>query len=80
MFLFFRKLTVTKEMLAGGTAGLCQTIVTTPMELLKIRLQLSAQQSTGPRTSALRLASDLISSQGNLNELNSQTVSNLGAF
>lgn len=56
-------------MIAGGTAGLFQTVVTTPMELLKIQLQLSAQQSTGPRASALRLASDLISSQGNLNEL-----------
>lgn len=55
-------------MIAGGTAGLFQTVVTTPMELLKIRLQLSAQQSGGRRASALRLASDLISSQGNLNK------------
>lgn len=55
-------------MIAGGTAGLCQTVITTPMELLKIKMQLSAQQSTsGPRASALRLALELISSQGNLN-------------
>lgn len=55
-------------MIAGGTAGLCQTVITTPMELLKIKMQLSAQQSTsGHRTSALRLATDLISSQGDLN-------------
>jgi hypothetical protein len=26
-------------MLAGGCAGLCQVIVTTPMELLKIQIQ-----------------------------------------
>ena len=26
-------------MLAGGSAGFCQIIVTTPMELLKIQLQ-----------------------------------------
>lgn len=55
-------------MIAGGTAGLCQTVITTPMELLKIKMQLSAQQSTsGPRASALRLALELVSSQGNLN-------------
>lgn len=59
------KLTLPREMIAGGTAGLCQTVITTPMELLKIKMQLSAQQSTsGPRASALRLALELISSQG----------------
>lgn len=34
-----RKLTLTQEMIAGGSAGFCQIIVTTPMELLKIQLQ-----------------------------------------
>ncbi|XP_062397540.1 mitochondrial glutamate carrier 1-like [Sardina pilchardus] len=42
------KLTVLKEMLAGCGAGMCQVIVTTPMEMLKIQLQdagrLAAQQ------------------------------------
>lgn len=33
------KLTLSQEMLAGGGAGFCQIIVTTPMELLKIQLQ-----------------------------------------
>ncbi|XP_061651317.1 mitochondrial glutamate carrier 1-like [Phyllopteryx taeniolatus] len=42
------KLTVFKEMLAGCCAGMCQVVVTTPMEMLKIQLQdagrLAAQQ------------------------------------
>lgn len=42
------KLTVFKEMLAGCGAGMCQVVVTTPMEMLKIQLQdagrLAAQQ------------------------------------
>lgn len=33
------RLSVFKEMLAGCGAGLCQVIVTTPMEMLKIQLQ-----------------------------------------
>ena len=33
------KLPVQREMLAGGCAGLCQIVVTTPMELLKIQMQ-----------------------------------------
>lgn len=41
-------LTVLKEMLAGCGAGMCQVVVTTPMEMLKIQLQdagrLAAQQ------------------------------------
>merc|ERR1719391_993777 len=33
------KLPVHREMVAGGSAGLCQIVITTPMELLKIQLQ-----------------------------------------
>lgn len=33
------RLTVLKEMLAGCCAGMCQVIITTPMEMLKIQLQ-----------------------------------------
>jgi solute carrier family 25 glutamate transporter 18/22 len=33
------KLPILREMLAGGCAGFCQIIITTPMELLKIQLQ-----------------------------------------
>lgn len=51
-------------MTAGGLAGLCQTVVTTPMELLKIQLQLGAEKSVGHKASAFLLASHLISSQG----------------
>lgn len=32
-------LTVFKEMLAGCGAGMCQVVITTPMEMLKIQLQ-----------------------------------------
>uniref|UniRef100_A0A667W8H9 Mitochondrial glutamate carrier 1 n=1 Tax=Myripristis murdjan TaxID=586833 RepID=A0A667W8H9_9TELE len=45
-------LTVFKEMLAGCGAGMCQVIITTPMEMLKIQLQdagrLAAQQRLMP--------------------------------
>lgn len=34
-----RGLTVFKEMLAGCAAGMCQVVITTPMEMLKIQLQ-----------------------------------------
>ncbi len=33
------RLPVQREMAAGGCAGFCQIVVTTPMELLKIQLQ-----------------------------------------
>jgi hypothetical protein len=38
-FVVRRALTLPREMIAGGGAGMCQIIVTTPMELLKIQLQ-----------------------------------------
>ncbi|KAJ8260433.1 hypothetical protein GJAV_G00182040 [Gymnothorax javanicus] len=45
-------LTVLKEMLAGCGAGMCQVIITTPMEMLKIQLQdagrLAANQQRKP--------------------------------
>lgn len=34
-----QQLPIEREMLAGGLAGACQIIVTTPMELLKIQMQ-----------------------------------------
>lgn len=34
-----RTLPVTRQMAAGGLAGLCQIVITTPMELLKIQMQ-----------------------------------------
>ncbi|XP_057702760.1 solute carrier family 25 member 55a [Corythoichthys intestinalis] len=51
-------LTVFKEMLAGCGAGMCQVIVTTPMEMLKIQLQdagrLAAQQQKPVMASAVK--------------------------
>lgn len=51
------RLTISKEMLAGCGAGMCQVIITTPMEMLKIQLQdagrLVAQQKVMPTTVAV---------------------------
>jgi len=68
-------LPVTRQMLAGGLAGLCQIVITTPMELLKIQLQdagrLAAQmkaagQSTKdlPKISALSVTRELLATKG----------------
>lgn len=72
-----KKLTLPKEMLAGGLAGMCQIIVTTPMELLKIQSQDAGRSSdtkTQPNgglnkkaekpTSSTRLALNLIKTKG----------------
>lgn len=40
------QLPLVRGMIAGGGAGLCQIIVTTPMELLKIQMQ-DAGRTTG---------------------------------
>lgn len=68
-------LPVTREMAAGGCAGLFQIVVTTPMELLKIQMQdagrVSAQmkaagQSTAnlPKISALSITRQLLAEKG----------------
>ncbi|KAM9536275.1 solute carrier family 25 member 55a [Salvelinus alpinus] len=53
-------LTVFKEMLAGCGAGICQVVITTPMEMLKIQLQdagrLAAQQRMPAVMSPTKLA------------------------
>ena len=51
-------------MSAGGLAGLRQTVVTTPMELLKIQMQLAAQNQAGPKTSALGITLKVLRTQG----------------
>jgi solute carrier family 25 glutamate transporter 18/22 len=66
-------------LLAGGSAGLCQIIITTPMELLKIQLQdagrVAAQTKLAPaaagavaapvqKLSATGIALDLIKTKG----------------
>ncbi|KAK2713572.1 mitochondrial glutamate carrier 1-like [Artemia franciscana] len=67
-------LTLWREMAAGASAGFCQVIITTPMELLKIQLQdagrLTAQSRNGgaalqaPRLSATAIALNLLKSKG----------------
>ncbi|XP_064109870.1 mitochondrial glutamate carrier 1-like [Macrobrachium nipponense] len=66
--LFFR------EMAAGGLAGLCQIVVTTPMELLKIQLQdagrvaaqamASGQTASIPKISATSITLQLLREKG----------------
>ncbi|XP_022672504.1 mitochondrial glutamate carrier 1-like [Varroa destructor] len=62
------KLSLANEMLAGGGAGFCQIVVTTPMELLKIQLQDAgrvAKSSSGVlKLSATTIAMDLIKREG----------------
>ncbi|XP_054159219.1 mitochondrial glutamate carrier 1-like [Oppia nitens] len=67
------KLSLPREMLSGGSAGLCQIIVTTPMELLKIQLQDAGRVSTKGvieggeaimATSATAIALKLIKTRG----------------
>ncbi|NP_001085887.1 solute carrier family 25 (mitochondrial carrier: glutamate), member 22 like S homeolog isoform X1 [Xenopus laevis] len=43
-------LTLSKEMLAGCGAGVCQVIITTPMEMLKIQLQDAGRLATQHKT------------------------------
>jgi solute carrier family 25 (mitochondrial glutamate transporter), member 18/22 len=66
------KLPITSQMAAGGLAGLCQIVITTPMELLKIQMQdagrLAAQAKaagkTIPKTSATQIATELLKQKG----------------
>lgn len=73
-------LTLPKEMLAGAGAGMCQIIITTPMELLKIQLQdagrsarvdmaaegeaVAAAAKPAPRLSATQITLNLLRSKG----------------
>jgi len=68
-------LPIHREMLAGGSAGFCQIIVTTPMELLKLNLQdagrvvaqaKAAGKSTAdiPKISATKITMDLLKTRG----------------
>ncbi|GAB1286420.1 Calcium-binding mitochondrial carrier protein Aralar1 [Apodemus speciosus] len=47
------------EILAGGCAGGSQVIFTNPLEIVKIRLQVAGEITTGPRVSALNVLQDL---------------------
>lgn len=67
-----QQLPLQREMLAGGLAGACQIIITTPMELLKIQMQdagrvAAAAKESGkiiPKVSALSLTKDLLKQRG----------------
>eukprot|EP00116_Pleurobrachia_bachei_P006952 sb/3467214/ len=58
-----QKISVLHEVLAGAGAGSCQIVITTPMELLKIQMQL-ASQIPGNKMTALQLAKQLYSEKG----------------
>lgn len=68
------KLPIPREMLAGGCAGLCQIVITTPMELLKIQLQdagrvaaslrAAGRQAEIPKVSALGITKELLRTKG----------------
>ncbi|XP_059149172.1 mitochondrial glutamate carrier 1-like [Physella acuta] len=74
------KLPLGREVLAGASAGLCQIIITTPMELLKIQMQdagrsasidlmadgksAAATVAKSQRLSATKLALDLLRTRG----------------
>lgn len=47
------------EIFAGGCAGGSQVIFTNPLEIVKIRLQVAGEITTGPRVSALSVVRDL---------------------
>uniref|UniRef100_A0A674PAE7 Solute carrier family 25 member 12 n=1 Tax=Takifugu rubripes TaxID=31033 RepID=A0A674PAE7_TAKRU len=47
------------EILAGGCAGASQVIFTNPLEIVKIRLQVAGEITTGPRVSALNVVREL---------------------
>ncbi|KAM4697529.1 electrogenic aspartate/glutamate antiporter SLC25A12, mitochondrial [Rhinophrynus dorsalis] len=47
------------EILAGGCAGGSQVIFTNPLEIVKIRLQVAGEISTGPKVRALTVLQDL---------------------
>lgn len=63
---------IAKQMVAGGLAGFCQIVITTPMELLKIQMQdagrvAAAAKAEGkiiPKTSATQIALGLFKEKG----------------
>ncbi|XP_065202471.1 mitochondrial glutamate carrier 1-like [Planococcus citri] len=67
-----KPLPLIREMIAGASAGFCQIVITTPMELLKIQMQdagrVAAQAKlegkTVPKISATSLTLDLIRTKG----------------
>ena len=63
LFLGSNSLSIKHEVLAGAGAGICQIVITTPMELLKIQLQL-ASQVPGNKLTAVSIAKKLFQEKG----------------
>jgi len=62
-----RQLSTIRGMIAGGCAGFCQIIITTPMELLKIQMQDAGRTAgtTGqPKLTATQLTMNLLREKG----------------
>ena len=58
------ELPVHRQILAGAGAGTCQIIVTTPMELLKIQMQMASKNDVHPTINARQLSLKLLSEKG----------------
>lgn len=58
------ELPVHSQILAGAGAGTCQIIVTTPMELLKIQMQMANKNDLHPTINARQLCLKLLSEKG----------------
>lgn len=53
------EITFLHECIAGGTAGASQVMFTNPLEIVKIRLQVAGEITTGPKVSALGVIREL---------------------
>ncbi|XP_066935090.1 mitochondrial glutamate carrier 1-like isoform X1 [Clytia hemisphaerica] len=52
------------EAMAGGLAGMCQIFITTPMEFLKIQMQVAGRNAESAQTSAVKVAVNLMRQRG----------------
>jgi len=52
-------ITLASEVLAGATAGASQVMFTNPLEIVKIRLQVAGEITTGPKVSAVSVIKEL---------------------
>ncbi|EDO39174.1 predicted protein [Nematostella vectensis] len=52
------------EMIAGAAAGCCQVAVTTPMEMLKIQMQMAGRHATTATANSSLIAKDLLLTKG----------------
>uniref|UniRef100_A0A914V1N1 Uncharacterized protein n=2 Tax=Plectus sambesii TaxID=2011161 RepID=A0A914V1N1_9BILA len=61
-----RQLSTIRGMIAGGSAGFCQIIITTPMELLKIQMQDAGRTGAagGKKLTATQLTINLLKEKG----------------